>query len=495
MALLTSLYLCSRTVYAAVGTPTGSGARVVAAAQTELPEGCLINGVITNEADLTAALKEFFTANKLPMNHVALIAGGSQFMHRILTLPAMSEKKRMAVLSHELASGGAEVKAPLDDYMLLSRDAKTRVDTVLATRVEQSVIAGYDALAKAVGFKLYSIDLGLAAPIKAVRTIPDLQQKTFVLLQFDDDTISACLFVQGQYTYSTRSRLFNPRGSAESGTEIAQKLSGLIQFHTTSKSAGRRCRRHSGRPCGLPPGRGGAGPAGGPLPGFTHRQAAVRHRAGRCALRGGQPDRTLIFTCKYLPRGLIIMAMKQNNFYLRWQKAAGAAKSESRSQGLRALVPGLAVVAVSMLGWGVLTLHTSMLKSQREDILNWCSDNTEPYRAATQDSESAAQFRSLTDYSDGMTALLNSYPDVTSSLLHRVEAAGGSGITIQFTDYNASTGELLFNANSSQVIDIPAYIRSLQNCGVFSTVSYTGYKADDDGYSIDLRCVLAAPQQ
>ena len=113
---------------------------------------------------------------------------------------------------------------------------KEEADAVLATRVEQSVIAGYDALAKAVGFKLYSIDLGLAAPIKAVRTIPDLQQKTFVLLQFDDDTISACLFVQGQYTYSTRSRLFNPRGSAESGTEIAQKLSGLIQFHTTSKS-------------------------------------------------------------------------------------------------------------------------------------------------------------------------------------------------------------------------------------------------------------------
>ena len=109
------------------------------------------------------------------------------------------------------------------------------------------------------------------------------------------------------------------------------------------------------------------------------------------------------------------MAMKQNNFYLRWQKAAGAAKSESRSQSLRTLVPGLAVVAVSMLGWGVLTLHTSMLKSQREDILNWCSDNTEPYRAATQDSESAAQFRSLTDYSDGMTALLNSYP---LSLIH-----------------------------------------------------------------------------
>ena len=236
MASLTSLYLCSRTVYAAVGSPTARGARITAAASTQLPEGCLINGVITNEADLAEALKAFFADNKLPTGRVALIAGGSQFMHRIMELPAMSEKKRLAVLSHELSSSGAETTAPLDDYMLLSRDAKTRTDTVLATRVEQSVIAGYDALAKDAGFKLTCIDLGLAAPIKAVRTSPALQNGTFVVLQFDDDTISACLFVQGQYTYSTRSRLFNPRGTAESGTEIAQKLSGLIQFHIASKS-------------------------------------------------------------------------------------------------------------------------------------------------------------------------------------------------------------------------------------------------------------------
>ena len=231
MASLASLYLCSRTVYAAVGSPTAKGARITAAAAAQLPEGCLINGVITNEADLAEALKAFFARHKLPTGRVALIVGGSQFVHRVISLPAMSEKKRLAVLAHELSSGGAETTAPLDDYMLLARDAKTRADTVLATRVEQSVIAGYAALAKAAGFKLYSIDLGLAAPIKAVRTIPALQSETFVLLHFDDDTVSACLFVKGQYTYSTRSRLFNPRGSAESGAEIAQKLSGILQFH------------------------------------------------------------------------------------------------------------------------------------------------------------------------------------------------------------------------------------------------------------------------
>ena len=132
MASLTSLYLCSRTVYAAVGSPTAKGARITAAATAQLPEGCLINGVITNEADLAEALKAFFARHKLPTGRVALIVGGSQFVHRVISLPAMSEKKRLAVLAHELSSGGAETTAPLDDYMLLARDAKTRADTVLA---------------------------------------------------------------------------------------------------------------------------------------------------------------------------------------------------------------------------------------------------------------------------------------------------------------------------------------------------------------------------
>ena len=197
------------------------------------------------------------------------------------------------------------------------------------------------------------------------------------------------------------------------------------------------------------------------------------------------------------------MAMKQNNFYLRWQKAAGAAKSEQRSRSIRTAAPGVAVVAAALLGWGAslvwelpfcMTLYTASLTSQRQDIVNWCNDNSASFLASNQDAEAAAQFRSLTQYANGMTDLLDGYPAVTSSLLHRVEAAGDAAITIQFTSYNAATGELQFNANSSQVIDIPTYIRSLQSCGVFSTVSYTGYNADDDGYSIDLRCVLAAPQ-
>ena len=235
MPTLTSLYLCNRTVYAAVGTPVANGAKLTAVCQDELPEGCLINGVITNESDLAAALRDFLARNDLPAKRVALCVGGSQFQHKLLTLPAMSEKKRYAVLAQELSTAGVEADAPLDDYQLLRRDAKAKTDTVFACRVESAVIESYAALAKDAGFAIHSLDYSLSGQLKLVAATPALTG-TFVVLQFDDDTISACLFVQGQYTYSTRSRLFNPRGTAESGTEIAQKLSGLIQFHIASKS-------------------------------------------------------------------------------------------------------------------------------------------------------------------------------------------------------------------------------------------------------------------
>ena len=107
---------------------------------------------------------------------------------------------------------------------------------MLATRVESAVIENYIHLATACGLKLHSIDLALAGQIKLVGATPALAKQSFVVLQFDGDSLIAGLYEEGQYKYSTRSRLFNPRGTEASGAEIGQKLSGLIQFQTAAKS-------------------------------------------------------------------------------------------------------------------------------------------------------------------------------------------------------------------------------------------------------------------
>ena len=56
-----------------------------------------------------------------------------------------------------------------------------------------------------------------------------------------------------------------------------------------------------------------------------------------------------------------------------------------------------------------MTLYTASLTSQRQDIVNWCNDNSASFLASSQDAEAAAQFRSLTQYANGMTDLLDGY--------------------------------------------------------------------------------------
>ena len=76
------LYLGSRTVQAAVGVCRGGRVRVRRLCGAELPEGCLINGLIADEARLGEALAAFFAA-RAP----AAAAGGAGFGRRAVCQP------------------------------------------------------------------------------------------------------------------------------------------------------------------------------------------------------------------------------------------------------------------------------------------------------------------------------------------------------------------------------------------------------------------------
>ncbi|MDD6424210.1 MAG: hypothetical protein PUF92_01890 [Subdoligranulum variabile] len=196
------------------------------------------------------------------------------------------------------------------------------------------------------------------------------------------------------------------------------------------------------------------------------------------------------------------MATKQNNFYLQYQQAAKAGKTSARNAFLRKAAPGIIIVAGCLLAWGGVVVHTALMRGQASDLRAWCADeqNLTSYQQSLQDQQAADTYHRLADYANGVSALLDSYPDLTSSLLNRIDAAGSSsGITVEFTSYDAATGVLQFNATSDTVIDIPAYVRALQSCGVFSGVDYTGYQSTNNqggpaGYALNLRCVLAAPE-
>lgn len=192
------------------------------------------------------------------------------------------------------------------------------------------------------------------------------------------------------------------------------------------------------------------------------------------------------------------MASKQNNFYQRWQEVAKADQIAVRHARLRIVLPAALLVGGAALSLGVLFGMTHMLNTRTAAINAWCADpsNLEPYTQSVTDQALAARYRLDAGVATDVWALLDTYPDVTSGTMARIRAVGGAGISTTFRSYDAATGALAYDAVSDTVIDIPAYVRSLEDTGLFDAVSYTGYGHSGEGrYTINVSCVLAAPAQ
>lgn len=232
---LTTVYLCNNHVHVAVGTPGAKQITLRQVLELQLEEGCLINGVITNDTALGAQLSTFWRANDLPIKDVALVIDSTQFLSKMVQVPAMAPKKQMEVAKNELAPMETR-QDPVVDYMVLRTDKKTKTDTLLASSVERSFLQQYVAIFEKIGISLCSIDTALACYLKLMDFMPVFQEKTCILLIFDGDNLQAILLENGHYKYSSRSRLFNQHGTPEFGTEVTSQLSSTIQFQLSDKS-------------------------------------------------------------------------------------------------------------------------------------------------------------------------------------------------------------------------------------------------------------------
>lgn len=89
-------------------------------------------------------------------------------------------------------------------------------------------------------------------------------------------------------------------------------------------------------------------------------------------------------------------------------------------------------------------------------------------------------------------AAVESYPYMNSMLLSEIEACSGEAISISISGYQASTGKLEYTAVSTVVIDIPDYIKTLEQSPLFDSVAYSGYNYSPDvGYHVNVSFYLS----
>ena len=144
--------------------------KLTSVASTELAIGVLADGEVADRAALTAALKDFITANKLP-RRVQLGVSNQQIVVRVLDLPRIDDdSERDAALRFQAAEA---IAMPLDEAVL-DHQIAGYTDTgeggqrmqVVVVAARRSMIEDYLAAVKDAGLKAEGIDLDAFALVR-----------------------------------------------------------------------------------------------------------------------------------------------------------------------------------------------------------------------------------------------------------------------------------------------------------------------------------------
>ncbi|WP_343246431.1 type IV pilus biogenesis protein PilM [Diplocloster hominis] len=231
----TSIYLSNQNIQILTGSGGRSKVSVKNVFQAKAPEGSLINGVITSEAELAECLGRLWSQYRLPRTNVGLVIDSTKFVTKILTLPAVKGNKLQELVKREFSDLGDREKL-LFDYMILNKDSKGRMLKILAAAAERDFIGSYVQLFEKLKISISSVNVALAAELKILDIHPALRGRTCILELLDGDNLVNTLIVNGEYKYSSRSRLFQEHGTEGFALDIARNVSGILQFHASERS-------------------------------------------------------------------------------------------------------------------------------------------------------------------------------------------------------------------------------------------------------------------
>ena len=394
---------------------------------------------------------------------------------RVVQIPYATGRK-LAKMAENVVTDGFRDKVA--GYGIIDADKKDGV-CLCCGGLESDNYDHMKELSAADELPVTSVTVPMEGYLRLLAQQKKYRKMTAVFLLFEEGTVTSILLKNGRYHYSTRSRIFSEPGTTDFGTEIVRNLSGIMQFYASQK-------------------------AEAPI---THVVfAGCAEDDFSVALDG---IRTLGLTAEHLELGsgyglpqeeaeqwmLCIGAMitgKKKDWNLNLLKESAQVQVRKNDELLRhLLIPAVTFGVCAVLSIGV-TAWNSVTSARIRSLERWMEDETvqSQYTEAEALQKQSDDLRTSMYQAAQTTQNLATYPDLTEEMIREITDAGGSDLTVEIRSMDMDTGTLGFNAVSGNVIDIPGYIKKLQDTGLFSSVDYTGYTYDNDQYALSLVCTL-----
>ena len=233
MGVKTSVYISNGSVHVVKGNAAGRKVNIQSINETDIAEGCILNGVITDPA----GLKQSLESARIDAKSINVVIDGSSVITKLIEVPMLKDQKSLISIIADNFQDIENRENMITDYMVLDPKNEAGGATVLATMVERDFLTEYIELFQSLGLKIESIDIALACMIKYIMNINRLFEETFVYAVVDKNMLMLTLFVDGNYRFSRRVRLMaDLNNKDELFDELARVLMNLIQFNKSEKT-------------------------------------------------------------------------------------------------------------------------------------------------------------------------------------------------------------------------------------------------------------------
>lgn len=480
------IYLAGDRLVLVQGKPGAKKLAVTGYRQQALPEGTVLNGVVTDPSAFTEGLKALRAAAGKAAARPWLVVDSSQIMAKPLAVPRqLKEKQLLNIVRSELGELDTAGRDLVYDYTELPPLPGSPELQLLCGGAERGMIQQYTELFGAAGIKLAGVSSALGSCLRMVEFLPELARQSFILCVLDGQTVVTYLFAGGRYLMNTRSRLITERGGPAVLGELLGRVSSMLQFSQSQKAAEPAKTVYF---CGLLP----AEAPGCQLVADTFGVEALPLPAFRAVTAA--PNTGFALADAFVAVGGLVQSKRRRADFLAASRSKAApAGMEKKSSGLPWALPiCLAVLLVAL--WGVVFYGNTRLSSQLAAVQAYTQDpaNLDALARVQADRSAAENYRAAAAEAGRAVEILNSTLQPDEPMLRRADGAAGEEVTFTGYDYLADEDRLTYSCTAADYHDIPDFIARMYATGDYTAIGYGGYTQGpgEGGYVFTITCTV-----
>ena len=481
-------FLSNTEILVVKGSGTAKSVNVEKVYSMAMPEGCMLNGIITDPQELTDTIKAFWNGHKLPVKGISLIINTSQIKVRVVDIPLMSVSKSRNYISRDISDDDADNRVM--GFYRMSKDAKKKTSKMCAETADVDFISGYIQVFEEAGISLKYINSGIGVAVNLFHSLSLAEDRNYIVMIQDGMSITSAYFVEGNYFYSMTTRVFNNPGTESYGREVAQIVSQIEQFAKTQNIEEAISVIYM---AGIPD--NDVYLCAEAIRMTIAGNVQIQKLGGLKGVRLGTVSRP-IDTMLYPMAGL--MSLTDHVNILEAVGKGGAEAVEARKAKKRKIMLVLPYAAAFLI-MTVITIAVFVDKHGREKYL----DELNAYNSDPENTMDAAEYDQMTSAAEVLsshygglkllTLFQDSYPlpnDTIPKILKK-EAADLGDVSVG--GYDAGRGAFDMRAEFEDVESINVYVERLLKNPAFKSVDYNGYSKNenDEGWTAMISCILA----